>query len=400
MTQPINNTHLADFFGVSEGTIRNKIKQLHLDLDKTESETKLDLDYYWNHSKIYLEKSQKNIEYFRQINEIKKINSKLVNINPLFFTEFTENDSLQIYNSLTLDKPEIPLKFSYLGVGGELYSKYLANTTRYTFNLKNKKIIDTIYPIIVNEYPEGTKVNIIDLGTGDGTAVIPMLKKLESKACLGEYFGLDISQSLLDITTKTLNQEMPDLKVTTFCVDFYRGALERILCNIKQLSNNPSLLLLVNGTLSNHEEQELILKNISSGMFATDRLLIGDGFDTDEMRSQFKVWENQTYQKQLLRIPTLLGFDSTNSRIDKSLNETTGRRKINLITTCNIKLQFSNDKVIYFPKNSKINIWKHKADSLQYIVDKAKTTNLKLNLVYKVPVQDYVLYLLTKRYKA
>jgi uncharacterized SAM-dependent methyltransferase len=118
----------------------------------------------------------------------------------------------------------LPSKYFYDKKGDELFVKimalpeyYLTRAEMEIFKNKTEELISALY------LNKKEKYDIIELGAGDGTKTIHLLKKLISLEFDFEYIPVDISKNALEGLNTYLKNELPDIVVKPNHTDYFKA---------------------------------------------------------------------------------------------------------------------------------------------------------------------------------
>ena len=118
------------------------------------------------------------------------------------------------------------------------------------------------------------KINIIDIGCGDGTPILPILEELKRQNITFRYVPLDISPEMLDFAERTITKKYPDCKIKKIVLDFELGNFSDITYDLKS-DGSANLLCFLGSTLGNFSDRNRVLTNIRDSMSADDFLIVG-----------------------------------------------------------------------------------------------------------------------------
>lgn len=115
------------------------------------------------------------------------------------------------------------------------------------------------------------KIDVIELGAGDGTKTVYFLKELMAAGKEITYIPLDISANVLEINRKHISARLPELKIESIAGDYFE--------TMKALKErkNPKLILFMGSNIGNFKDEKAVdfLKLVKSYMTAGDALLVG-----------------------------------------------------------------------------------------------------------------------------
>jgi len=171
-------------------------------------------------------------------------------------------------------KPQKKLssKYFYDAKGDEFFVKimalpeyYLTRAEMDIFQKKTKELINALY------LEKHDKYDIIELGAGDGTKTIHLLKELQLQQYNFEYYPVDISLNALQGLQKMLSSALPKLAVKPMHLEYFQS-----LSLLKQDGNKKIILFLGSniGNMPDEEATEFIYQ-LGANMYAGDKLVLG-----------------------------------------------------------------------------------------------------------------------------
>lgn len=171
---------------------------------------------------------------------------------------------------LTATPKQLLSKYFYDEIGDELFVKIMNMPEYYLTNCEYEIFTQQAKDIINAFEVAGKPLDLIELGAGDGTKTIELLKELQGKANF-TYMPIDISQHALDELSKRLAKEVPNIKVTPLQGDYFS-----VLGDIQSSSNCKVILFLGSniGNMLDHNARRFI-SQLSDRMNAKDKLLLG-----------------------------------------------------------------------------------------------------------------------------
>ncbi len=188
-------------------------------------------------------------------------------------------------------KNEVPVKFAYFGNGVQNWKERSIQTKEelVNFNLLGKngfgdetKLINDTLNLAIGALSEKNMINIVDIGTGTGYVVYPILSYLEDKKKLGKYIAIDIVEEMCDLAIKNLTSVEPLTKMKTakYLHDFEDGHFADIM--IKERKDGvANLFTFFGSTLGNAVDRHRALANIRDSMTEGDLLWIGNDIYTN-----------------------------------------------------------------------------------------------------------------------
>jgi dimethylhistidine N-methyltransferase len=166
----------------------------------------------------------------------------------------------------------LPSKYFYDKKGDDLFVQimalpeyYLTRAEMEIFQEKTNEIIAAL------QLDKNKKYSIVELGAGDGTKTIHLLRELINLECDFEYLPVDISINALDGIKSFLNDELPTLVVKPNHNDYFK-ALE----SLKQDGTTKIILFLGSniGNLIDEQATEFIYQ-LGSNLEKGDKIILG-----------------------------------------------------------------------------------------------------------------------------
>lgn len=171
---------------------------------------------------------------------------------------------------LSFSPKQLLSKYFYDEIGDALFVKIMNMPEYYLTNSEYEIFTQQAEDIIKAFQVNGEALELIELGAGDGTKTIELLKVLEGKADF-TYVPIDISQNALDLLSKRLAKEVPNINVQPLQGDYFS-----VLADIKQHKAQKVILFLGSniGNMLDHNARKFI-KQLSEQLNTGDKLLMG-----------------------------------------------------------------------------------------------------------------------------
>jgi uncharacterized SAM-dependent methyltransferase len=352
------NTELIKLHHVSDKAIRNWI-------DATQ-QGKLNLELVEANGKAYIADSLHN-DYLieRLVQKGKKYRNKRSHqdIYPSadFYKHYNSKQIIDIANNL--DKYlELPSQYRYFGKGAiywnaHLHKFYHATTPNMLRSTIELMALERAYfDSLLNNY---TRVNLIDIGVGNGLAAKGLLQYLHESGKLGRYIGIDCSKDLLDITERNILEWFDgEVKVDKYIKDITVERFDEIALNGVSMETTLNIVLFLGGTGGNFKEPDQALRLIRDSISKNDILVTSDELDNENARKFFGSANLEPFESVLLRnkvLLDLLSFDDQSYDLERIFNE-----KIN----CNlVQARLKVGVTIHFEAGSfKRSVELHKGD--------------------------------------
>lgn len=184
-------------------------------------------------------------------------------------------------------KGEIPSKYVYFGNGIKNWINLsVSNKEELTTNNysgignsnvgKSYELMNENLDLILGAFSDKNCVNVVDIGTGTGFPVYPILSYLQDKKKLGKYIAIDIVEEMCDLAIKNLTNIEPLTKIKTqkYVHDFEYGHFANLMLNERK-DGVVNFFTLIGATLSNLLDRHRALANIRDSMTEGDLLWVG-----------------------------------------------------------------------------------------------------------------------------
>ncbi|MBZ0100234.1 MAG: L-histidine N(alpha)-methyltransferase [Taibaiella sp.] len=159
-------------------------------------------------------------------------------------------------------------KYFYDARGDELFVKIM-HMPEYYLTDAEMEVFKTRANDIVHSFGiNGRKLELIELGAGDGSKTVELLKKMQGSYQF-TYIPIDISEHVLRVLCNRLADEVPGMKAKPMHGDYFE-----ILELIKDTQVH-KIILFLGSTIGNLPEPELFVTRLAERMHAGDKLLLG-----------------------------------------------------------------------------------------------------------------------------
>ncbi|MEI6728238.1 MAG: L-histidine N(alpha)-methyltransferase [bacterium] len=370
------NTQISDEYRVSSTTVLNWIensllKKNNLHITLVGKKYKIVDD---PHNRSELEKLTEQAKIYKN-----KIDQKKVEITEDIFKLFTKDQLIELINNLKLNK-RIPLKFSYLGKGSlewENFTKESSKSGGYQADIKTPELLNKIFPVLLDRVSKFSKVNIFDLGTGNSNSMVEITKNFKNSRKLNKFIGLDISNEMLFISEKNIEDKVPGIVYEKCLKDIEKSDFASELF-LSKSTNTVNLVFFIGNTIGNMENIDRTLQNLRYSLDKDDLLIISNKIDTIEKRSQFEPLSEKNPHSWLVKE---FGIDLDLCTLETEFNEKNSSRMGYFKMDKDYIIDFSkagiHEKVELF-KNEKIVFWYHKMSSREEIINELNLAGLEL----------------------
>ncbi|MFZ6051448.1 L-histidine N(alpha)-methyltransferase [Halocola ammonii] len=171
------------------------------------------------------------------------------------------------------DKPKhFPSLYFYDDEGSRLFQQIMHMPEYYLFDCELEIFKEKAEEMCKNIFSEEDRpVEIIELGAGDGLKTIELLKEIDKHGSPFSYLPIDISEEAINQISKTLLEQLPELKISGIVAEYFDG-LEQI-----RMSNSKKVILFLGSNLGNfpRENATSFLKAVNDRLDPGDLLLLG-----------------------------------------------------------------------------------------------------------------------------
>ena len=181
---------------------------------------------------------------------------------------YLETFKADVLEGLSAENKSLPSKYFYDKRGDALFVEIM-NTPEYYLSRAELEIWrnqseDILKKLGVNSQP----VDVFELGAGDGTKTIELLKVLNGHSY--DFKPIDISQNALDILQEKINVVLPWVKVNGIKGEYF-AALEEIR------SDRKKIILFLGSNIGNLNpaQSENFISRLANLMNIGDKLVIG-----------------------------------------------------------------------------------------------------------------------------
>ncbi len=161
-------------------------------------------------------------------------------------------------------------KYFYDQAGDALFVKIMNAPEYYLTNAEHNIFKNQTAELIKAFDVKNKPFELIELGAGDGTKTLELLKYLQGNFEF-TYLPIDISENALTKLKNRLNREVPEVNVIT-----QQGEYFQVLNKLKAI-NETKIILFLGSNLGNmlDENARKFIKQLADAMNANDKLLIG-----------------------------------------------------------------------------------------------------------------------------
>lgn len=361
------NTELAKLHHVSEKSVRNWIDAARAG--------KTGLQLHEHNGKFFIANTTKNSQVVEElVQKGKKFRNsrgfRAISPNDEFYKVFSPEQILDIVSNLSIHH-ELPVQYTYIDGGADYWDDYANRMVKDEASNVLKKTIELIDKTFSNidDLIGGRKVNIIDLGPGNGLPVRDLIGRMLKQDRMGRYIALDCSKEMLDILEHNMNQWFKDkVSFEGHIRDFTNERFDDL--TVPDYSGNDpaapvNIVLLLGGTLANFRRPDRVLQLISASMGPNDLLIYSGFLDTPKTRRYFDFDVSGSSQKLTPKhrlILNYLNIDESLYYAERKFDENLRARSISFIPSVDISVDIKvADRIhrIDMKKGEPILIWRH-----------------------------------------
>lgn len=204
------------------------------------------------------------------------MNENCTIIEPLKSREFIKAFASDVEAGLTSPFKHLPCKYIYDERGSKLFSRIAELPEYYIFRCE-LDILES-HKASICSCIEGSELNVVELGAGDGRKTKVLLNHLLHTGRRFTYYPLDICESSVKGLTGELCETVPDIRTHGLVAEFTRG--------IKWLSHREglrNLVVFLGSSIGNFSRTEAVgfLTSLREAMNTGDYLLTGFDLQKD-----------------------------------------------------------------------------------------------------------------------
>ncbi|HWJ29797.1 MAG TPA: L-histidine N(alpha)-methyltransferase [Flavisolibacter sp.] len=177
-----------------------------------------------------------------------------------------------VVNGLRASPKHLQSKYFYDEAGDRLFQQIMEcpeyYLTRCELEIFSQQIKDLAHTFL-DRYKE---FDVVELGAGDATKSIYLLRYLSHMGFDFTYYPVDISANVINLLEKNIPEQIPGLQVKGL-----NGEYVEMIRAANKISNKRKLVLFLGSNIGNFTREEALhfLKNINKSMVSGDLMLIG-----------------------------------------------------------------------------------------------------------------------------
>jgi uncharacterized SAM-dependent methyltransferase len=241
-----------------------------------------------------------------------------------------------------------------------------------------------------------TKVNIIDIGVGNGMPVRTLLEHFTKKGMLKRYIGIDISQELLRIAGDNFNAWFGnDFPFESYIRDINYERFDDLLVGESfgaEGETTINLILFLGGTLNNFRKPDHPLTTIHDSMGRNDLLLFTKKLDTEKSRRYFELAAPGNQEIDL--VLRLLNIDESFYTVEQFFDELKMARQVQVKLNVALSIHFDlegRQRSVELNKGDSILLWRAGHQSAVETIGQFDHNGFDLLQASRSKDQDYLL---------
>ena len=181
-----------------------------------------------------------------------------------------ENFKRDVDAGLSAPQKSLPSKYFYDARGSQLFVEIMNSEEYYLTDAEHEILREQTQAIISAFGVNGDHFELVELGAGDGTKTLELLREMEGVQKF-DYMPIDISSDALDQLKDRLKEEVPGVFVKP-----QHGTYFTVLEEIRAI-NNPMIILFLGSNLGNMLDDSAhdFINHLAHAMNPGDMLLLG-----------------------------------------------------------------------------------------------------------------------------
>jgi hypothetical protein len=361
------NIELAKLYNVSEKSVRNWIESAQAN--------KLDLQLEEVNGRFYVANTSKNAQQIEKLVEKgKKFKNtrgfRVISPGEKFYETYSQEQILDIISNLSIYH-EIPTMYSYADGGAKYwdeYAKRLIDEEAPNLLTKTIELLEMNAEYLDRLTQEHKRINVVDLGPGNGLPIRPTLARLLKQGKLNRYIALDGSKEMLHILEQNIAEWFDGaVSFEGHVRDFSNERFHDLFAydQIDEEGNAPvNLVFLLGGTLNNFRSPSLALQTINASLGLNDVVIYVSHLDTPSTRRYFDFTTTYSSQKGgRSELPLeFLGIDESMFTREQTFDEKNKARLGRIYPKVDLSIKLQSGKgtqYIELRKNEPILLWRH-----------------------------------------
>lgn len=393
-------TELAQTYHISDKTVTNWVKEA--------KNGKLALELHTEGNRARIANTSQNIILIeRLIKERKKFRNtrglKAIMPKPEFYELYNQQQIFNISSSLDTYH-EIPLDYAYFNGGADYWDEY---AQRLAAEKVPNFLTSTVNQIKANQgyiddlLSRYKRINIVDIGPGNGLPVKELLQHLLDQGKLGRYIALDISPAILKVTKRNIESWFGSkVSFESHEADINYDRFAHILAEdiLGEGANDVvNIVLALGGGISNLRSPDDAFKTIRNSINRHDLLVYNLKLDTKRSRQYFDLGirtKSATLDVHKKMLVDLLNIDESLYDVEMGYDEQQRERYMRIRLKVALTIKFAlkqGERAVAFNKNDTISLWRYRHQSTPDVVEQLDRNDFDVLQTSRTEDRDYLL---------
>lgn len=238
------------------------------------------------------------------------------------------------------------MKFNYLGEGASKWVKIAEKRSGEGINSTEAVLLKKRVHDFLESFENKNYINVIDIGCGDGTPILPVLQELNKQKIKFRYIPLDISSEMINFSEKTIQEKYPECEVRKVVLDFELGNFSDVTYELKS-GGYSNLLCFLGSTVGNFSDRNRVLTNIRDSMGTGDFLLVGvEMTNFSKIAKVIPHYTGKEVENLLYTIPLGMGIKNNSTKYEVNWNDRENQIECWMVLKEDQKLNVGDDSFI------------------------------------------------------
>lgn len=327
------------------------LKTVHNWIDAAKN-GKVDLKLYKHNGRTYIANITDNVRTIENLaNKGKKyrnsLHHKVISPKPEFYDIFDRRKILDIIRSINIHR-EILDEFNYFDEGAEDWDKWvksLEDETAPNYLGGTRTLLRDNFTTIDKLSESYTRVNVIDIGAGNGFPIRELLEHLVGQGRLNKYIAIDVSQDMLNIVERNIHEWFGGkVKFEGYVRNVTYERFDDVLVDDmldEEGDHTFNLVLLLGGTPMNFRSPKAAFETIYGSMGPDDMLIYVVKPDTDASRRYFDFNQPDSGGFEKTPIIELLNIDASLYDVEMGFEEKKRMRYVRIRFKTALTIEFT-----------------------------------------------------------
>lgn len=311
-----------------------------------------------------------------------KSSSSFTRIQPSekFFSIFNHKEIVEIINNLKV-RHEIPLKFTYYDIGADLWNQ-ASNDQVYITKSRTESLLEESFYNLEYKTRSYSKINIVDVGPGNGIPLKYLLERFNEKGKLNKYTAIDISTGIIKLSVENVKSWFPKLNIQSATCDVEKDDFAEALFHNKQSDSEINVVFFVGDQYGNMIDRLEVLRNIRESLDEVDVVVISNKLESEPAKTQFNhLVNNKAFMESLFWIPKELGLDISQLEYFAKYDSRQSSRLIGFKMNKEYEISFTinnTTKVAKLYKDQELILWRHHMSSVDSLYNEVKDSDMSV----------------------